>query len=71
MSQQYPTSVVPDVVVVGVVGSVGWVVASLVVGFDVDVVGLEVVGLEVVGGALLPQPTQMATTGSSPLWGLK
>ena len=56
VSQQYPTSVVPDVVVVGVVGSVGWVVASLVVGFDVDVVGLEVVG-----GALLPQPTQIAS----------
>ena len=50
-----------------------WGVVVAVVGGEVVVTGpwvvvvlaVEVVGLDVVGGADLPQPTQMATTGSS------
>ena len=57
-SQQCPASVVPGVVVVFTVVSSVVLVVSVVSGFSV------VVGLGVVGGALLPHPTQMATTGS-------
>ena len=54
VSQQWPTAVVAGVVVV---------VLAVVVSGSAVVLSV-VVGLCVVGGALLPQPTQMATTGS-------